>query len=183
MLGLKIKVVLPDEAATPPHVSPHQSKAGDGSAWQSQLAGTYLHIGGRLPVHIIGDDEISFEEGVRAGWAGALLVQAGFEGHMALREGDGGPLSAWQSLPSADLSLGLPWALSKESCHPLGRSGLPEHLSSPRSSGAPWRVEALSEPGFHSPGSLGLTSLLALPTLGSHIGRRIPHHEKELHVG
>lgn len=24
-----------------------------------------------------------------------LLVQAGFEGYMALREGDGGPLSAW----------------------------------------------------------------------------------------
>lgn len=95
MLGLKIKVVLLDEAAVPPHISPHQSKVGDGSAWQSQLAGTYLHIGGRLSVHIIGDDEISFEEGVCAGWAGTLLVQAGFEGHMALREGDGGPLSAW----------------------------------------------------------------------------------------
>lgn len=90
-----------------------------------------------------------------------------------------------QGLPSADLSLGLPWALSKvpESCHPLGSSGLPEHLSPPRRSGAPWRVEALSEPGFHSPGSLGLTSPLALPAPGSHIGRRILHHEKELHVG
>lgn len=41
---------------------PSPTKVGDGSAWQSQLAGTYLHIGRRLSVHIIGDDEISFEE-------------------------------------------------------------------------------------------------------------------------
>lgn len=60
-----------------------------------------------------------------------------------------------QGLPSADLSLGLPWALSKvpESCRPLERSGLPKHLSPSWRSGAPWRLEALSEPGFHSPGS------------------------------
>ena len=90
-----------------------------------------------------------------------------------------------QGLPSADLSLGLPWALSKvpESCRPLGCSGLPEHLSPPQRSGAPWRLEALSEPGFHSLGSLGLTSPLALPAPRSHLGRRILHYEKELHIG
>lgn len=59
MLGLKIKVVS-DEPAVPPR-SPHQQSRG----WISlaEPVGRYLLAHWRrLSVHIIGDDEISFEE-------------------------------------------------------------------------------------------------------------------------
>lgn len=57
-----------------------------GSHGPAEPPGRYLHIGRRLPVHVVGDDEIPVEEGVCTGWARALLVHAGLEGHAALGE-------------------------------------------------------------------------------------------------
>lgn len=83
------------------------------------------------------------------------------------------------SLPSADLSLVLPWRVRHsphgeepesgclgcaENPH-LGFSGLSELLFPSQRSGAAWRAGVLYEAAFHSPHSLGPTSPFAQPTL------------------
>lgn len=69
VLGLRIKDLTLEAAVAPPCISPHLTVVGYQPALPSKLVGTHLHVGWRLSVHIIGDDEISFEKGVCTGGA------------------------------------------------------------------------------------------------------------------
>lgn len=158
--------------------------------------GRYLHVGWRLSIDIVGYDEVSVEEGVSTGWAGTLLVQAGLEGHMALREGHGGFAQLFQAPPTADLSPWVPFwprhspprekpkAGTRQSCHHPAFTGLPEHCSFLRDQGQlggqwPYLMRPLSFPVQRSP-----CVQPAWPSaLRSHLGRGAVHREKELRVG
>lgn len=144
--------------------SPHPG-AGE-SAGPAEPLGRYLYIGWRLSVHIIGDDKIPVEEGVCTGWARALLVQAGFEGHAALGEvmreglaqrGQGGlpccALGVRQSPTAGDRGrLGSPAA----AWHALAFLSTSPPQRRP---GAPWQPGPLSDSASVSPRSLGPQAL------------------------
>lgn len=108
----------------------------------------YLHIGWRRSVHIVGDDEISFEKGVCTVWARTLLVQAGLEGHMALSGEVEDLAQPGQGLPIVDLSPGCPGDRGTALTGRNPEAGPWVALPPPAHTGLlstslPWRSEAL----------------------------------------